>query len=297
MINSSGVRGIACMVLATGSFVTCDSCMKLVMADAPPLQVLFMRGVAGCLWCLPVLIMSGYGNRILQALNRWVLLRALLEAVAVMCFVIALARMPIADITAIFLIAPLLVLIGFSLVWGERIGLWRMSLVAVGVAGALMVAQPGAAAASAYAIFGFATAIGAALRDVVARKIPEQIPALVATFTTLLIVMLAAGLATAGFEVWVPPTSRHLLLMLASGFFLMFGHMFVFLAFRLAGAATVAPFYYTFMLWAVLSGLVVFGDVPNGLAIVGMTFILMSGLALMLMDGRLRRLSAAATGA
>jgi drug/metabolite transporter (DMT)-like permease len=65
----------------------------------------------------------------------------------------------------------------------------------------------------------------------------------------------------------------------------------------LAGAATVAPFYYTFMLWAVLSGLVVFGDVPNGLAIAGMTFILMSGLALMLMDGRLRRLSAAASGA
>ena len=58
-------------------------------------------------------------------------------------------------------------------------------------------------------------------------------------------------------------------MMLAAGLFLVGGHTFVFLAFRFARAAAVAPFYYTFTLWAVLSGLIVFGDVPNWLSIHG----------------------------
>jgi drug/metabolite transporter (DMT)-like permease len=282
------------MVLATGSFVACDSCMKLVMADAPPLQVLFMRGVAGSLWCLPLLLLLGYGKLIGQSLDRWVMLRALCEVFAVICFVIALARMPIADITALFQIAPLLVLLGVSLIWHERIGLMKMSFIALGIGGALLVAQPGAEAASPYAIFGFATAAGAAVRDLVARKIPQRIPVLVASFTTLMMVMIAAGLATAGFESWSPPTSRHIVLMATSGLFLMFGHMLVFLAFRFARASSVAPFYYTFTLWAVLSSIVVFGELPNLLSLGGMALILVSGLAIILFDGRKRRVEAGA---
>jgi len=60
----------------------------------------------------------------------------------------------------------------------------------------------------------------------------------------------------------------------------------VFLAFRFARAAAVAPFYYTFTLWAVLSGLIVFGDVPNWLSVLGMLLILTSGLASVAMDQR-----------
>ncbi|MGH6874407.1 MAG: DMT family transporter [Aestuariivirgaceae bacterium] len=291
---SSSAKGIASMVLATGAFVACDSCMKLVMADAPPLQVLFMRGVAASLWCLPLLYLLGYGKVIGQSLDRWVLLRAVCEVFAVMCFVIALARMPIADITAIFQIAPLLVLLGVSFIWHERIGPARMGLIALGIGGALLVAQPGTAAASPYAVFGFATAAGAAARDLVARKIPQQIPVLVASFTTLVVVMLCAGVATAGVESWSPPTPRHLVLMATSGLFLMFGHMFVFLAFRFAKASSVAPFYYSFTLWAVLSSIVVFGEMPNVLSLGGMVLILISGLAMVLLDGRRRRIAAAA---
>jgi drug/metabolite transporter (DMT)-like permease len=292
--SPSSMKGIACMVLATGAFVACDSCMKLVMADAPPLQVLFMRGVAASLWCLPLLFVLGYGKLIGESLNRWVLLRALCEVVGVICFVIALARMPIADITAIFQIAPLLVLLGVSLIWHERIGPIRMGFIALGIGGALLVAQPGAETASPYAVFGFATAAGVAVRDLVARKIPQTIPVLVASFTTLVVVMICAGAATAVFESWSPPTPRHLMLMATSGLFLMFGHMLVFLAFRFARASSVAPFYYSFTLWAVLSSIVVFGEVPNLLSLGGMVLILTSGLAIILLDGRRRRLEAVA---
>jgi drug/metabolite transporter (DMT)-like permease len=237
MTRASTFRGIICMILATGSFVICDSCMKLVMADAEPMQVLFMRGVAACLRCLPLLFILGYRNQIKSAANRWVLLRAACEVIAVMSFVIALARMSIADITAIFQISPLLLLIGVSLIWRERIGPSRFLLIALGIGGAIMVAQPGMSTASPYAILGFVTAGASAARDLVARNIPREIPVFVATFTTLVIVMIGAAVASAIFEDWVAPTSRHLTLMAVSGLFLIFAHNMKGLTFRWSPSA------------------------------------------------------------
>jgi drug/metabolite transporter (DMT)-like permease len=294
MATHSNLRGIACMVLSTGAFVSIDTCMKLVMAEAEPMQVLFMRGLSACLWCLPILYLLGHGIYIRHTFNRWVLLRALFEMIGVMCFVVALARMPIADITAIFQTTPLILLGGVALVWGERIGPGRLVLIGLGIVGALLVAQPGSTAASPYALFGFATALACAVRDMVARNIPRDIPALVATFATLVIVMIGAGLATTAFETWVHPTAFHVGLMAAAGLLLMFGHMLVFLAFRFASAGTVAPFYYTFTLWAVISGLLVFGEVPNALAMLGMALILASGLSIVVIEGRQRAVEAPA---
>lgn len=294
MTSHSNLRGIACVVLAAGSFVANDSCMKLVMADAPPLQVLFMRGSAAVLWCIPLLLILGYRADVRHIFNRWVALRGACEVFAVVSFVLALVHMPIADITAIYQLSPLLLVAATALIWGERIGPVRIVLIVAGIAGALLVAQPGGTAASPYAIFGFATAVGAAARDVVSRKVPRHIPAVVVTFAMLVIVMLAAGLATGLFETWVAPQPQHLALMAAAGVFLIGGHFFIFLAFRYAGAATLAPFYYSFTLWALLAGFAIFGNVPNGLAVAGIAMILAAGLTVALLDGRSRRAAAPA---
>jgi drug/metabolite transporter (DMT)-like permease len=284
MPKTSNLRGILFMILAAGTFVANDSFMKIVLADTPPMQVLVMRGLAATLWCFPLLFALGYKADIHRALNPWVLLRAFCEVIAIMNFILALAHMPIGDVTAIFQIAPLLVLIGVAVIWGERIGRIRMALIAVGVTGALLVAQPGSSTASPYAAFGFLTAVGSALRDLVGRKVPPNIPGLVVAFTTIVVVMLAAATANAMLETWIAPPPQNIVMMLAAGFFLMGGHTFVFLAFRHGTAGAVAPFYYTFTLWAVLSGLVVFGDVPNWLSVLGTALILVSGLASIALD-------------
>jgi drug/metabolite transporter (DMT)-like permease len=284
MPQTSNLRGILFMILAAGTFVANDSFMKIVLADTPPMQVLVMRGLAATLWCFPLLFALGYKADIHRALNPWVLLRAFCEVIAIMNFILALAHMPIGDVTAIFQIAPLLVLIGVAVIWGERIGRIRMALIAVGVTGALLVAQPGSSTASPYAAFGFLTAVGSALRDLVGRKVPPNIPGLVVAFTTIVVVMLAAATANAMLETWIAPPPQNIVMMLAAGFFLMGGHTFVFLAFRHGTAGAVAPFYYTFTLWAVLSGLVVFGDVPNWLSVLGTALILVSGLASIALD-------------
>ncbi len=289
MAPPSNLRGIAAVLLATGAFVANDSCMKLALADAPPFQVLVMRGVSACLWCLPILVVLGHGRSLPLAFHPWVALRSLSETTAIFCFILALSAMPIADVTAMVQITPLLVLVGIWLFWGERIGLLRLALIGLGISGALLVAQPGGDAASPFAIFAFLTAVGAAGRDIITRKVPPQIPALIVTFSTLLIVLISAAAASFLFEDQVSVTFRHVWLMAIAGIFLMCGHLSIFLAFRIAPARVVAPFTYSFMLWAGISGYFLFGQLPNALAIGGMVLILLAGLAVVLLEGRTRQ--------
>lgn len=289
MAFSQNVRGIAAMVVAMAAFVANDSCMKLALSDSPPFQVLVMRGIAACLWCLPVIAAMGLLRELPKAFNPWVALRSFSEVFAILSFILALGKMPIADVAAIAQIAPLIVLLGMWLLFGEKVGGLRMALIGLGITGALLVAQPGGGAASPYAIFAFFTAVGAAFRDILSRKVPPGTPALMVTFSTLLIVMLSALAMSLVFETPVQPTLRHAWLMLIAGFFLMCGHSFVFMAYRMSPARVVAPFSYSMMIWAAISGLLVFGDVPNTLAIAGMALIMAAGLAVVLLEGRTRQ--------
>jgi drug/metabolite transporter (DMT)-like permease len=289
MAVSQNLRGIGAMLAAAGAFVANDTCMKVALSDAPPFQVLVMRGIAACLWCLPVLVALGYGRSLPKAFHPWVVARSLSETAAILCFILALANMPIADVTAITLISPFVVLLAMWLFFGEKAGGFRLMLVGVGITGAMLVAQPGGVASSPFAIFGFLTAVGAAMRDVLSRKVPPGTPALIVTFSTLFIVMTAAVICSLLFETQVQPTWRHAGLMAVAGFFLMCGHSFVFMAYRMAPARVIAPFNYSVMLWAGLSGYFVFAAVPNGLALAGMLLILLAGLAVVMIEGRTRQ--------
>ena len=291
---SPNMRGIAFMVIATLVFVINDTFLKLATEGLPPLQVLFMRGIAATIWCLPLVLLTGNGKKLGLLFDKWVLLRNSMEFLAVICFILALANVPIADITALGQVAPMLLLIGVSVLYRDRIGWVRMALIAIGFLGALLVAQPSGAGLSPFALLGFGTAFFSALRDIVGRKVPAEIPVFIVAFCAILVVMTGAGVATAIFEDWRAPELRHILYLAASGLFLTAGHFFIFLSFRTGATGAVAPFYYMFSVWAVLSGIVVFGTIPNPLAIAGIALILSSGVLIVLLDERRRRLTVTA---
>jgi drug/metabolite transporter (DMT)-like permease len=282
-------RGPLFMVLATGSYVINDSLMKVATEALPPYQVLVLRGLAATLWGVPLLLALGYGRNLPQLFEPRVLARNVCETFGVMCFVVALANMPIADATALGQITPLIVLLGAALLFGERIGGPSLALIGCGFIGALMVAQPTGAGISVYALLGLANAVLCAVRDLVGRRVPGHIPGLIVAISAVLVVLAGAGTAHLLTETWVAPSSRHLLMLLASGLFLIFGHFFIFMAYRVGPTRSVAPFYYSFTVWAVISGLVVFGHLPNMLAALGILLVVASGLAIVLLDQRRRR--------
>jgi drug/metabolite transporter (DMT)-like permease len=286
---TANLRGVAFMVLSTGFFSLNDALMKLATTGLPPFEVLFLRGVMASLWATPVIILTGSLPQVPRVFDRWVLLRNTCEFLAVLCFIVALAKMPIADLTALGQIAPMLLLLGVALIYRDRIGVRRMLLIGVGFLGALLVAQPSSAGISPYAILGLLTAAGTAARDIVGRRVNVKIPVLIVTYGTLLTVMVGAGLATFIFEHPVLPTGRHLLLLAGSGFLLMLGHFFIFLSYRTGATAAVAPFYYMFAIWAVCTGYFIFDTLPNSLALAGIALILVSGVAIVLLDEHRRR--------
>lgn len=284
-------RGPLFMVVSTCSYVINDTLMKLATEGLPPYEVLMLRGCAGLLWGLPLMLLLGYGRQLPMVFERRVLARNLAETAAILCYVVALANMPIADASALGQITPLLVLLGASILFRERIGGVRMALIGVGFIGAIMVAQPTMQGISIYAVLALANAVLCAVRDIAGRRIAAEVPGMIVAMSAIVVVLIGAGAMHLATEQWVVPQGHHLLLLAGAGFFLIFGHFFIFMAYRVGPTGVVAPFYYFFTFWAVLSGLVVFGQFPNLLAISGIVLVVAAGLTIVLLDERKRRLA------
>lgn len=281
MHTNSNLRGIIYMMLAGITFVSCDSFLKLMLTEVPPFQSLVLRGISATVWCFGLLAVMGQLKDLPKVLDMWTALRALAEVVAVSCFIMALASVPLADITAIYQTAPLVVLAGASFFYREHVGPMRWLLIALGLAGALVVAQPGRDGASPMALLGFITAVASATRDLLSRKARADAPGLVVTFGVIVAVLTAGVILNLLFEGWTPVSSRVWGYSIGSGFFVMLGHFFVFMSFRHASARAVAPFYYSFTLMAVLFGAVFFREYPNAIALVGIAMIIACGLGVL----------------
>ncbi|TPL81013.1 DMT family transporter [Mesorhizobium sp. B2-3-12] len=287
----TAIRGPLFMIVSTGSYLVNDTMMKLATVGLPSYEVLFLRGAAATLWGFPLLFALGYGKQIPLIFDKRVLRRNLLELAAILCYVVALANMQIADSTALGQITPLLMLVGSSILFGERIGGQRMALIGLGFLGALMVAQPTMQGISVYALLALGNATFAAARDLAGRKITAEVPGMIVAISAVVVVLIGAGAAHLMSERWVMPEARHLLLTAGAGFFLIFGHFFIFMAYRVGPTGAVAPFYYCFTVWAVISGLLVFGQFPNTLAVCGILLVVASGLTIVSLDQRKRRLT------
>ena len=285
------------MLAATASFVVNDSFVKLVTEDLPSFEVVFVRGFAAGLACAVLLVLRGEWRAISGALDGRALLRAAAETLSTLCYIVALARMPIADVIAIVQTAPLILILGAALLMRERIGPARVALVLVGFAGALLVAQPGTTGFSPAALLAFAAALLIAARDLIGRNVPARIPVTVAVFATMLMVMATAGALSLGVETWIPPTGGHLAFLGAAGLFVTLGQAGLMLAYRLGRTTLIAPFFYSLALWGVVSGLIVWRALPNPLALAGIAVITISGIAIVLLDKRQGRSAVALTDA
>lgn len=284
MRRTSDLGGIAAMLAATAVFVVGDSFMKLATEDLPPFEALFLRSIVASLACAVLVALRGEWRAISGVLDVRALGRATGETLCTLCYVVALARMPIADVVAILQTGPLIVVLGAAFLLRERIGPARVALALVGFLGALMVAQPGAGGASPAALLAFGAALLGAARDLVGRTVPARIPVTVVILATMLMLTAAAGAMSLGVETWTAPTGGHLAFLGLAGLFVAFGHFGLLLAYRLGRTASVAPFFYSLALWGVASGLVVWGELPNALALAGIALIAGSGVAVVVLD-------------
>ncbi|MCW5731454.1 MAG: DMT family transporter [Alphaproteobacteria bacterium] len=270
-------RGIVTMCAAMAVFIVNDAIVKHVSESLGGGQLIFLRGLFATLLILATARAMGLLGRPAQYLSGPVLLRAVVDAVATFTYLTALFNMPIANVTAINLASPLILTALAVVVLKELVGWRRWSAIFVGFMGVLLVIQPTAEGFNIYALVALAATLMHAARDLVTRRIPASVPSLVPTLVTAIVVCLLAG-GISLVEGWRPVAPRHLAFLLMASVFLAVGYYLIIDAMRHGEMSLVGPFRYTGLLWALLLGYFIWGDVPNLAASLGIVLLIGSGL-------------------
>lgn len=258
-------------------FVVNDAIVKHVSEAMPSAQLIFLRGALASLLVLGMAILLGAGAQLRHVVHRRVASRALVDACATVMYLLSLFHLPLGNATAINLAAPLFMVVFAVWFLHERPGAARWLAVAVGFAGVLCVVQPAGDGFNAWALLCLAGTLFHATRDLLTRRIDPAIPSIVVTLSTALAVTLLAG-ALSLFQGWRPFALLHLAWLGAAAVFLVAGYFLIIQCMRQGEVSLTAPFRYSALLFAVLLGYVVWGDVPNAWAWCGIALLLGSGL-------------------
>ena len=271
-------RGILAMSAAVLVFIFNDALIKIAAETVPAIQAIGVRGVFATLWVTLALVVTGAWRQLGGVAHPYVLLRGALEAASSIVYLVALFHIQFAIATAINLSTPLVFTALAVLLLKETVRWRRWSAVIVGFLGVLLVIQPRPGDIDVWAwVVLFATVLGA-FRDVLGRYLPASVPTLVVSFASAAAVALV-GCAWTFVEGWQPMTAREIGLLVASSLLLAAGYQFLVIALR-SGAefSVIGSFRYASILWALGIGYVVWGDVPNALALLGIAVIVGSGL-------------------
>ncbi|MGF1594519.1 MAG: DMT family transporter [Kiloniellaceae bacterium] len=289
MISSDNMRGAFFMAVAMAGFVLNDTMMKLVFSDLELFQAIFLRGL---LLSLLIAVLALRRGQLLyrptRGDTRILGLRAIGEIGSAVCFLSALYHMPIANATAIIQAIPLALTLAAALLFGEQVGWRRYSAIAVGFAGVMIIVRPGAEGFTVYSFWAVAAVGFMVLRDLSTRRFSAAIPSLYVALVTAILTAAFAG-AVALTRDWQPLALRDLGLLSASSGFLFFGYLCSIMAMRSGEVAFVSPFRYTIMIWAILLGVVVFGDIPDGWTLTGAAVVVATGIYTFYRERKLMR--------
>jgi drug/metabolite transporter (DMT)-like permease len=273
------LRGILLMVSAIGFFVSMDTIAKYLSQWYPVPGIVWARYVINLGMLLAWLAARGELKRIRTARPGIQLARGVLLASATFLYFTSLRVLPIADAAAIGFVLPLFVAVLAVPMLGERLDLPRGVAVLAGLAGALMIVRPGSSVFTWYALLPVAMALSNALYQILTRKVAGVEHPLTSLIWGAIVgaVLLSAA---APFYWKAPEQAFHWLLLVVIGLCASIGHYLLIKSYEYAGATLLAPFTYTTMIWAVLSGFLVFGQLPDGWSVGGMAVIVVSGMFL-----------------
>ncbi|MDR6873134.1 drug/metabolite transporter (DMT)-like permease [Bosea sp. BE125] len=270
-------RGIIAMLTAMSLFVCNDALMKLAREAYPAGQAIALRTVFAMLAGLALVFAFREGDKLMLALRPVVVLRGVIEASVALSFVWALGRLPLANITAIGMASPLIIVVLAVLMGIEKVGWRRTAAVTVGFVGVLIVVRPTAEGFSPAAIVALLSALLVGFRDLLTRRIDKDVPSTVVSFTTTLIVgVIALGYGIT--EDWEPVWRRETAYVAVAAVLVSTGSFFIISAFRDADVGVISGFRYSVVIFAVIIGYLGWGEIPDPLAFAGIALIVGSGL-------------------
>jgi drug/metabolite transporter (DMT)-like permease len=275
-VNASALRGILAMTAGTGLLALNDGISKHLTEHYPVGQIICLRQAAALMFLLPY-VWAVPGLRALVPVNRrGQLLRASLFLLSTVLILASLRVLPLSFVTVMLFSSPLFVALLSAPVLGERVHAYQWMAIAAGFSGVLLIVRPAGGGFEWVMMLPVCAAFCSGLRDAYTRRLSRTDSSLSMLFWSGVTVM-AAGLCTIAFG-WNPVESRHAAWFLAAGLCNATAHFLVIEAFRLGNAATVAPFRYSGLLWAMLIGFVMWGELPDAWMIAGAAVVVCAGI-------------------
>ena len=286
------MRGALYMTLGMAGFVLNDTLMKSLADELPMFQAMFVRSIFAtvliglfawyrrALWCRPALLASPMLG-----------LRIIGEIGATVFFITALFNMPIANATAILQVTPLAVTLGAALFLGESVGWRRYSAIIVGFLGVMVIVRPGAEGFTIYSVYALAAVFFLVLRDLSTKQLPPEMSSLLATVISSLAILIMSGAVTATIA-WQPMALHQIGILALAAIFVLVGYLFTTMTMRVGDIGFSSPFRYTILIWAILLGFLVFGDVPDLPTLIGSAIIVLTGLYAFYRERQLARTEA-----
>ena len=276
--RSAPMLGIGMTVLAIGLFAGMDTIGKSLMATYPFQQVVWARYVFQ--FALMLLFLPWLGLPGLLRTRRYGLQigRGLLLLLATWCMYAAIRVVPLADAYTITFVAPLLVTALSVPLLKERVGWRRWGAVVVGFIGVVIVIRPGFGEVPWQLLLPLVTAACFALYQILTRLIsvdPDETPFVMLFYLAW---VGAAVMTLVGPFYWQPVAPADWPWLIAIGGLGAVGHLILIRALVVAPASLIAPFTYSQIIWALIAGYFVFGDLPDVWMLLGCTVIVASGL-------------------
>jgi len=291
--TQDNLRGILAMLAAMALFILNDMMIKLAGAQLPLGQLIFLRGLMASGLVLAWAGLSGAlanWRRLAQGAVLW---RTVGEIGATLLYLSALMLMPIGNITAILQVVPLAATAASALFLAEAVGWRRWSAATVGFLGTMLIVRPGMEGFNWASLLALSAVGFIVLRDLSTRWITREVPSLAVTAVAAVAVTVAgAGLGLS--EDWIAVSAHDLALLAGAAVCLVGGYMTVIMAMRSGEVSAVAPFRYSIILWALIIGYAVWGEVPRAATLVGIAIVAAAGIYTFERETRLRRRARAA---
>jgi drug/metabolite transporter (DMT)-like permease len=275
--QNQALRASAYMVAAMASFVLNDSCVKYIGTSLPLGEIMSIRGFIAVIIIAAFCVSQGELKQAPQILSRWVLLRSALDVSGTVMFLTALMHIPLANLTAILQSVPLVVVLLSVIFLGEKVGIRRVGAIAAGFAGVMLIMRPQPSTFTIYEGLALGIVLSVAMRDLVTKRIPTNIPTFVIALANAGFVTLG-GLVIAFVQGFAPIAWWQLALLAMSAALLASGYMFMVATLRLGELSVTAPFRYSSVLFSIILGMAIFAEFPDIPSYFGMGLISAAGL-------------------
>lgn len=275
---SDDLRGAALMIAAMAAFTINDTSMKAATETMPLMQAIFLRGLL-TVAALAAIGLRGRSLTLRLSRRDWLKLglRTLGEVTSTLAFLTALTHMPIANLSALMQSIPLIVTLGAAFFLRAKLGWRRMIAVLAGLVGVMIIIRPGTEGFGIWAVLGVVAVLGVSLSDLTTRTMSQRLPTVTVAFVTAFSVTTAGGVWSV-FQGWVPIGLREVALLVGASGFIILGYLTGVMAMRVGDIGVVAPFRYTGLIFAILLGWSVFGQLPDFWTLVGSAVVVATGI-------------------